>query len=357
MRACIPTTFSVVALAGMVFTDGAAAGVVPQFFINAIAATNQQPVHFTFYDGGTGATNYVVEFSAETGVDSQWQVQSNAVITSQGNGAFQVVAGSNSQAHGFYRLRAEGGSASVVTASFSVATVDGEEGTIASPMIVFSSPVFGTVRYVLGGTAAAGDFVTLSGEVAVNGSSAVIPITLTDNEQISQLRYLTLTLEPGSGYQLGAISQSTVNIFENDADWQGTLTLDDANVGFVLRVLGSNGVHMASVRSDGVGLLPTSEVPASILLDANHFTLAASGIPIPAADTFLDADVTLTLSLSAANGVTNQLVTGSQIEGDATLRSQVSGKAYLNTTNSGTFVLMKPITAPGTNDVNLVNLP
>jgi hypothetical protein len=193
--------------------------------------------------------------------------------------------------------------------------------------------------------------------VQVNGTTATIPITLTDNKLIGQLRYLTLTLEAGAGYQLGAASQNTINIHENDADWQGSFISDDATIGFVLRIQESNGVHMAAVKSDGFGFFPTNERSASISFNANFFSATAQNISIPPAATLLNSEMLLTLSLSAANGVTNQSVTPTQIEGAATLVTAVVGQAHLNTTNRGTFLLIKPPVAPSTNQVQLTNVP
>jgi len=45
-------------------------------------------------------------------------------------------------------------------------------------VIVFNAPFVGTLRYTVSGTAAAGDYEPLRGEVAVNGTTATIPVTL-----------------------------------------------------------------------------------------------------------------------------------------------------------------------------------
>ena len=51
---------------------------------------------------------------------------------------------------------------------------------------------------------------------------------------IGQLRYLTLQLQGGTGFALGATTQSTVTIEENDADWQGVLQTANGILGFTL---------------------------------------------------------------------------------------------------------------------------
>ena len=78
---------------------------------------------------------------------------------------------------------------------------------------------------------------------------------------------------------------------------------------------------------------------------------------MPATATLLDSEMLLALSLSAANGVTNQSVTTTQIEGAATLVTAVVGQSHLDTTNQGRFLLIKPPVAPSTNQVQLTNVP
>ena len=329
----------------------------PLLRLNTIQVAPGNPVRFTFSDTGSGATNYLVEFSPAVGADASWTDVTGAVITSLGGGKYSVTAPDPETFHGFFRVRGVGGTVALVTASFSMANIDANEGAMVTPTITFSAPFSGTVRYSIGGTASSGDYVSLSGEVQVNGTTATIPITLTDNKLIGQLKYLTLTLEAGAGYQLGATSQNTVNIHENDADWQGSFISDDATIGFVLRIQESNGVPMAGLRSDGFGFFPTNETPASITFNEEFFSAAASGISLPATATLLNSEMLLSLSLTAANGVTNQAVTPAQIEGAATLVTAVVGQAHLSATNQGRFLLIKPPVTPATNEVQLTIVP
>ncbi len=319
--------------------------------LQTIQAGSGDLVQIQFSDQGTGATNYLLQFTPALG--TAWTNVSDAVIVDEGGGAFQAVANHPASSHGFYRVLGLGGVAPAVTAGFSLTTLDAEEGTTAVATIVFSQPFFGTVHYTVNGTAHSGDYLSLSGEVTVNGTTATIPISLTDNEAIGQLKYLTLTLNAGPGYELGAASRSTINILENDADWQGSLLADEAALGFVLRIQQSNGVHNASLRSDRLGFFPTNETPASITLNDNFFAATAQNVPLPAEATLFNAPMNLTLSLLAQNGVTNQSVTPTQIEGEATLITQVPDASYLNTTNTGTFRLIKPPVSSSTNEVQL----
>jgi hypothetical protein len=191
----------------------------------------------------------------------------------------------------------------------------------------------------------------------VNGTTATIPVSLKDNETIGQLKHLTLRLEAGPGYQLGAGSTTTIAIEENDANWQGLFRTEDATLGFLLTIHQSNGVHMASLKSDGFGFFPSTPTPVTLLFTANQFSAAASGIPMPAEATLLNEPMLLSLSLSATSGVTNQSVSPTLIEGVGTLISTVPSRPHLNTTNAGTFRLLKPPVSPSTNQVELVAAP
>ena len=89
----------------------------------------------------------------------------------------------------------------------------------------------------------------------------------------------------------------------------------------------------------------------------DFFSATAQNISIPPTATLLNSEMLLALSLTALNGVTNQSVTPTQIEGAATLVTSVVGQAHLNTTNAGRFLLIKPPVAPSTNQVQLTNVP
>jgi hypothetical protein len=191
----------------------------------------------------------------------------------------------------------------------------------------------------------------------VNGTTATIPVSLTDNDRIGQLKHLTLRLEGGAGYQLGAGTAATITIEENDADWQGAFITADAALGFVLATQQSNGVYQASLKGGGTGFFPTNEIPADITFTANNFSVTATNVVVDASASLLNAPANLTLILNAMNGVTNQSVSTTQVEGVATLITKYAGLAHLNTTNLGTFLLLKPPVAPSTNEVQLVNVP
>ncbi|MBI1176158.1 hypothetical protein GC207_01825 [bacterium] len=324
--------------------------------LQTIVATTGGPTQFTFADHGTGATSYIAEFSPTVGTAANWQTATGAVFTDLGNGQKRVSFGTS--APGFFRVRCVGGTADPIVVNFPNATLEMSEGETSNATVNFSRPYYGTIRYTIGGTAGAGDYQGLTGEVMVNGTtSVVIPISLTDNNTIGQLKTLTLTLVGGGGALPGIGSSTTVNIDENDAKWQGSLVVDGASLGFVLKLTKSGGSYTASLIGDGTGFFPTVEVPATVTFTADNFTATVANIALPADSTLLNEPMNLTLQLEAANGVTDQSVSPTLVSGAGSLLTEIPSQTSLNTTKTGTFTLMRPPVAPSTDQVDLVTQP
>ncbi len=313
-------------------------------------------VAFTLVDQGSGSTHYTVEFRPGLEGDNDWQTVTEAVITPQGDG-YLVQIDSPRDDRGFYRVVGLGGSGGPIVIEFSTGAFPAVEGDTVRPVLVLNQPFNGMVYYTVSGTAASGDYQELSGQVRVNGTTATIPVSLTDNDQIGQLKYLTLRLEAGPGYQLADGTSTTIFIEENDAEWQGSFTTDDATLGFVLRIQQANGVRAARLESAGFGFFPAIPTPTTLLFTANAFSAVATDIPMPAETTLLNEPMLLSLSLNAINGLEGQSVSAAEIEGVGTLISRVPARPHLNTTNSGVFRLLKPPVAPSTNEVELVVAP
>lgn len=322
--------------------------------LRTIVATTGGPTQFTFVDHGTGATGYVAEFSPTVGTSANWQTANTAVFTDLGNGRKQVSFGTS--APGFFRVRCIGGTADPIVLNFPTATLQLGEGESGNANVNFSRPYFGTIHYTIGGTAGTGDYQGLTGDVTVNGQTSVsIPIALTDNTDIGQVKQLVLTLVAGPGAVVDASNESTITIVDNDAEWKGTFMDADASLGFVLKINENAGSYTASLVSDGVGLIPAGEYAAVISYTADNFASTTSPIGMDTGNTFQNLPAQLTLDLAATNGQANQGVSPIQVNGVASLIVQYPGKSYLNRTNAGTFVLFKPPVAPSTNKVQLVN--
>ena len=335
------------------------AQISPLLRLQSVTLSNGGPAELSFADTGSGATNYAVEFSPTLGAAATWTDLAGAVVTDLGGGHYEIAVTHAPAGTGFLRVRGLGGTISLVTASFATTDFQITEGGMVRPTITFSGPFYGTLQYTIGGTAGTGDYANLSGQIFVNGSStATIPVTLTDNTQISQLKYLTLRLDAGPGYNVGdAGAETTITIDENDANWRGTFTTGNATLGFTLTIRQSGGFSQATLEGDGSGFFPTNEIPTAINLTPDAFSALATGIPLAANATLLNTPTSLSLSLSAMNGLNNQSVSATQIQGSATLIAQYAGQPQLNTTNFGTFLLLKPPAAPSTNQVQLTAAP
>jgi hypothetical protein len=327
---------------------------------NALAFTRAQAtpgqVSLNFANPGSGVTDYALELAPALAPAFDWFHDTNAVLRPIGGGLYEFLT-PPPLAPGFYRVVGFAGG-QPVTANFTIPSQELEESDGSVRLkLQFSAPFHGMVNYALGGTAGPGDVQPLSGSLLVNGTTATIVITLNDNTTIGQLKYLTLTLQPGAGFQLGARIQSTLTILENDAEWQGSFVTENSTLGFVLKLLRNAGGYTASLKGDGPGFFATNELPAAVAFTRDYFDASVANIPMPASSTLLNLPMNLTLSLSAQNGPTNQSVGATQIQGLGTLVTQVPDKPFLNTTSQGAFLLLRPPVKPPTNEVKLVNAP
>jgi hypothetical protein len=330
----------------------------PFLSLQTIQVTQSGPVQFTFRDDGTGATNYLAQFSPTVGAGANWQVSSNAVLTALGGGIHRVNIANPQGPTGFYRVVALAGAGGPILIEFSTVAFQVVEGDTATPMLVLNQPFNGTVFYSVSGTAESGDYVALSGQVAVNGATATIPVLLNDNGTIGRLRDLILRLEPGPGYELAGNSQTTITIDENDADWEGTFLSGNSVIPFLLKVTQPGGEPARAIlASDRFGFFPTNEVPLTLTLSENTFFASAASIPVPAEATLFALPLVQRLDLAAANGDQGQEVGPDRIQGNATLITTVPAATHLNATNHGTFVLSKSPVRPSTNEVQLVSVP
>src|SRR5262245_4549529 len=116
--------------------------------LTTIQVDPDNPVQFNFQDQGTGATNYVLEFSPAV-VGGAWSNISTAVVTPLGGGNYRVMAPDPTNTPGFYRVRGVGGPG--ITASFVSTAFQVTEGGMVWLTITFSARLFGLVRYTLCG--------------------------------------------------------------------------------------------------------------------------------------------------------------------------------------------------------------
>jgi hypothetical protein len=305
------------------------------------------PVEFTFADAGTGATGYRIEFSINLGADAIWEEDLEAVLTALGGGQFHVSSPESLADQAFYRVVALGVDAGPIVISFATATIEATEGDTAMVVIHFSAPFTGTVRYSVSGSAEAGDYDPLSGEIHVqNATSATLPVSLIDNDSADPLRHLTLTLESGGGLVLGSRNQITILIDDNDADWQGLFSNENVTLAFTLHITELQGTHQATLRGGRGGFFPVDPTPATIVWTDSQFELVVDEIPFEPGTTSFDAPLRLRLELSAADAIDGQVVSSREIEGAASFQIEYPAKPHLNTDSVGVFLLTRTPLVP-----------
>lgn len=316
-----------------------------QLVLKTIQLNGPQPVELTFSDEGSGSTAYAVQFSPQA-EGPGWTNVAAATVTDLGAGRFRATLPAAESTAGFYRILGSGGTVGSVVASFASTAFQVSEGGEVSVTLRFSSAFTGTIRYGVSGSAAADDFEPLSGQVTVvNSTSATIPVSLKDNAEIGALRQLVLRLESSDGVSLAANADTTITIEDNDADWRGALEVNNAALGFILRMSRSNAVLTAAIRGDG-GIFPTAESAAAVVFGSDTFQCEAGTAGIAADASALNGAANLLLRLEAMNGVEGQSVSEREVSGKATLVTLFPGKPFLNTTNVGTFSLGRPADGP-----------
>ena len=316
-----------------------------------------QQIRLRFSDAGTGVTDFALETTPELGDNAQWTVNTAAVFTPLGGGLYHVVAPAMESLGAFRIVGYQSGQP--LTANFSSPSISLDEGTgTTSLLLLFSAPFTGTLTYTVSGTASSADFQPLSGSVSVNNAtSARIPIVLTDNTTIGRLKTLLLTINSAPGYGLGGTSQSMISIEDNDAVWSGSLQGTHSEVGIQLEVQRNGASYTGKLLSNGSGLFPAGEYPAQITWTDTSFQATATSIPIDAGSTLFNTPVDLSVQLSATAGQPEQSVSARQIQGVSTLSTSVPGAPHLNTSSTGSFLLVRPPVRPSTNEVDLVVVP
>ena len=321
-------------------------------YLTNAQVVSTQAWRFRLVDAGTGSTNYAVQYRSDLSPATAWMPATN--VTALGGGLFQVATGPPQHGLGFYR--AEGFLLLMANLNSAALTVEKGAGP-AGPVLVFNGVYTGTVTCIW--TDQQG--TNWTNYVQVNGTTAVIPIPasyLTDDATIGQLEYLTLQLQGGTGFALGATTQSTVVIQDNNVEWQGVLQTPGGALDFGLTMIQTSSSLQGQIQSDGFGFFPTNAL-VQLNFTESAFTAVATNIPLPTLAAYPPLGFTnyLDFRLDATNGpgVTN--VSPTQILGAATLVSRVPNARYLDAAVYGTFQLLKPAPAPPTNQVPLTPAP
>jgi alpha-tubulin suppressor-like RCC1 family protein len=336
-------------------TPSSASYCSPLLWLTNAQVVSRYAWRFSVVDTGTGYTNYAVEYATNLASTNAWMPATN--VAAMPGGIFEVTSGPPQPGLGFYRVKGAG--FQLLTVGFGSGAVTAEQGFgPAGAVLVFSGVYTGAVTCVW--TDQTG--TTWTNTVTVNGNTAVLPVPasyLTNNGTIGQMQYLTMQLQAGAALALGATTQSTVTIDQYNAEWQGVLQAAGGTLDFGLTIIQTNGRLYGHIQSDGFGFFPTNTL-VQLNFTQNAFTAVATNIALPMLTACPSLSFTnyLDLRFDATNstpGVTN--VTPTSIQGVATLVSKTPGYSYLDSGVSGTFTLLKPPTAPSTNQLPLTPVP
>jgi hypothetical protein len=327
----------------------------PNLAATAIETPAGPQFSIVFSDLGTGATNYLLERTPTVGDDALWTVDTNATITALGGGQFRATT-LRPLVFGAYRIVAYNAGAAL-SAQFASPTVSLEEGSGGYHLIVlFSQPFTGTLHYTVNGPA--GTLIQPpSGSVTVtNATTARIPILLGDDLTISEMTFLALTLQAGSGVAPGANSQVLVTIRDNDSVWDGGFVSDGIELIFKYRQARNGAAYQAMLVSDGSGLIPVGAYPAQLGLAGQPFPAVVS-LALPTSASALNLPATLSLQLVVQPGLGDHRLTDGLARGSATLAITYAGQPHLNSTRTGRFLLQRPPPPPSPAEVELATTP
>ena len=326
----------------------------PAIRIETIQAVAGVPLEFGFRDDGTAAASYTVEFAEDPGV-GDWTPAAGAVITPLGGDVYRVVIPNLSGSLGEYRVVGLGPAGETVIVEFATARLRVTEGDSAQIVIAFSAPFYGTVRYSLSGTATAGDYAPLSGEISVfNSMEAVILVTLAENETIDPLRNLVLTLEVGSGAQPGMRSQVEILVNDADARWEGSFLSGSATIPFTLDLIRAGGATQGFLIGGSFRFFPPESTATAITLTPTLFAATAPDMAMPTEATLLNLPALLQLELVAVDGEPDEEVGEDFIRGRATLTTTYPDNAHLNTAAEGLFLMQRTPPHPSGREIDFV---
>lgn len=251
-------------------------------------------------------------------------------------------------------------------------TSTGTEGSPYSAQLILDKPYTGTVKYAVvpaNSTATTpGDYTALSGTVNVNGTTATIPITWTDDTILKTDRMLALDVIalPTDGYRTGGRSRHIIRLEENDWWWNGAVQDTYAQRNFRMKLTrnaaGTQVTFAAGAGNDGLppagagdttslteGIVPVGVYPGTVEFNtATHFRVSSPAMPIPSSGiTGPGSDMTRTLVLDAqpATGSFHQ-ITATGIGGNYTETLASAASPHLNRTITGTFFIARDIPTP-----------
>jgi hypothetical protein len=240
-------------------------------------------------------------------------------------------------------------------ANFDQFTTNVQEGSeTTSVKVNFSKSFSGTLRYTVSGTALS--ISRYEGNIAVNGKSVDIPVTITEDEEVQvTLRTIVLNIyyleeeRLRLGYVPGSSTEHTIYIHDNDAIWSGTLEINYTAVNFQMKIIQGSTSTFGALFTDGYGIIPKNgedeEWPAaSISLSETLFDATVQGITIPSNSILANVDMERKFVFHADSQAPGHSVDPeSHIRGTLTEYLVSTSSPQFNRTILGTFTLIKQI--------------
>ncbi len=316
--------------------------------ITRLEVAQPETLRMRFTDGGAGVTDLNLDYRPMLAAD--WTTPS-ATFLDLGGGNYEASITGMTNDTGFFRVRA----VRLMTAQLGAdgLSVDGVPGT-SLLSLTFTAPMQGWVTYSVGQLGRP----TTTNTVYVNGTTALLSVPVGPNPEPGTLRNFTVTLLDTTAGRIVGGSQTSFSVEDSANEWQGTFGSGEALFGFVMKLQNDNGrITSGTLYSAAYGVFPTNGHPVSITYWSNYFSATALDVPVSASGTLLNEPVLLSLTLMATNGPPGQSVTPDAATGPASLVLRTPNFPALETTNHGSFVLLKAPPRASTNQATLVTAP
>ena len=166
--------------------------------------------------------------------------------------------------------------------------------------VVFAREFTGNLGYSVEGGTTEPDLDFKSEEVTavVSASETNIVIDLHDDALVEEMQTIHVTLRPGEGYRLGSRQQHTVNIRDNDENWQIFHDFSGMKFGYRMQVIRNGDGTSATMTSGGGNGLPAGTYPVRITADENRFEAVIGPITVEADQTLFGTELARTFTLS-----------------------------------------------------------
>jgi hypothetical protein len=258
--------------------------------------------------------------------------------------------------------------------NFKEATTEAFEGDTAMVELILGRPWEGSIDFRVSGTADDLDHglnCTPDGEdllcsAQVSGSPPQIQVPITDDVSIEEVEWVELRLEPGEGYEVGALGQHVISVEDNDAVWEGLFSSTGEELGFSVEILRQGSFVSGKLLTEGGGVIPAGAKSLSepervfhLAFDpgSKNFSATLPAVPLPAEDTLLGAEGSMWLYLQASEAtgtVDEDRVEGRMDLGSSSrLQLQFDGQTHLDCNSPGSFVLQRRPATPSSAEVPL----